>query len=66
MQCVKFLNEEEEPVIRSATTYVIEGNITEEELAAIKALLHQPGGFQRDRHGKAGDAGDGSLKSRQM
>ena len=28
VQCVKFLNEDEEPVIRSATTYVIEGNIT--------------------------------------
>ena len=26
VQCVKFLNEEEEPVIRSATTYVIEGD----------------------------------------
>ena len=27
-QCVKLLHEEEEPIIRSATTYVIEGNIT--------------------------------------
>ncbi len=35
-QCVKLLNEEEEPVIRTATTYVIEGDITEEELTAIK------------------------------
>ena len=35
-QCVKLLREEEEPVIRTATTYVIEGAITEEELDAIK------------------------------
>ena len=35
-QCVKLLNEEEEPVIRTATTYVIEGDITEEQLEAIK------------------------------
>ncbi len=35
-QCVKLLNENEEPVIRSATTYVISGNITDEEFAAIK------------------------------
>ena len=35
-QCVKLLNEEEEPVIRTATTYVIEGDITEEQLAAIR------------------------------
>ena len=27
VQCVKFLKEEEEPVIRSATTYVIEGEV---------------------------------------
>jgi len=36
VQCVKFLNEEEEPVIRSATTYVIEGEVSDEELEAIK------------------------------
>ncbi|MBQ9886584.1 MAG: phosphoribosylformylglycinamidine synthase [Lachnospiraceae bacterium] len=35
-QCVKLLNENEEPVIRSATTYVISGNISDDELAAIK------------------------------
>ncbi|MDO5538935.1 MAG: phosphoribosylformylglycinamidine synthase [Eubacteriales bacterium] len=35
-QCVKFLNEEENPVIRSATTYVIEGGISDEEFNAIK------------------------------
>ena len=36
VQCVKFLNEEEEPVIRSATTYVIEGEVSDEEFEAIK------------------------------
>ena len=36
VQCVKFLNEEEEPVIRSATTYVIEGEVSNEEFEAIK------------------------------
>ena len=35
-QCVKLLNENEEPIIRSATTYVIEGDITDEQFAAIK------------------------------
>ena len=41
-QCVKLLNENEEPVIRSATTYVIEGNITEEEFEAIKKYCINP------------------------
>jgi phosphoribosylformylglycinamidine synthase len=36
VQCVQFLKEDEQPIIRSATTYVIEGAITEEEFAAIK------------------------------
>ncbi len=35
-QCVKLLNEDEEPVIRSATTYVIEGTISDAELEAVK------------------------------
>ena len=32
----QLLNENEEPVIRTATTYVIEGDVTEEQLDAIK------------------------------
>ena len=36
VQCVQFLKEDEQPIIRSATTYVIEGNISDEELEAIK------------------------------
>lgn len=35
-QCVKLLNENEEPIIRSATTYVIEGEIDASQLSAIK------------------------------
>ena len=36
VQCVQFIKEDEMPVIRTATTYVIEGEVNEEELAAIK------------------------------
>ena len=35
-QCMKLLNENEEPIIRSATTYVIEGEVTDAQLEAIK------------------------------
>ncbi len=35
-QCVKLLDEEEDPIIRTATTYVLTGELTEEQLAAIK------------------------------
>ena len=41
-QCVKLLSEEEEPVIRSATTYVVSGSLTEEEKAAVKSLCINP------------------------
>ena len=41
-QCVKLLRETEEPVIRSATTYVISGTLTEEEAAAIKSFCINP------------------------
>ena len=41
-QCVKLLNENEEPVIRSATTYVIEGTLTEAEKEAIKEHCINP------------------------
>ena len=36
VQCVQFLDENAQPIIRSATTYVIEGTITDEEFDAIK------------------------------
>ena len=41
-QCVKLLNETEEPVIRTATTYVIEGEVTAEQLEAIKKHCINP------------------------
>ncbi len=41
-QCVKLLNEEEEPIIRSATTYVIEGEVTAEQVEAIKKHCINP------------------------
>ena len=41
-QCVKLLDENEEPIIRSATTYVIEGNISDEQFAAIKKHCINP------------------------
>jgi phosphoribosylformylglycinamidine synthase len=41
-QCVKLLNEEEEPVIRTATTYVISGGLTEAQLLAVKSHCINP------------------------
>ena len=41
-QCVKLLNEEEEPIIRSATTYVIEGEVSAEQVEAIKKHCINP------------------------
>src|SRR5699024_7808570 len=36
VQCLQFLKEDENPIIRSATTYVIEGDITDDQLEAVK------------------------------
>lgn len=36
VQCVQFLDENSQPIIRSATTYVIEGTVTDEEFEAVK------------------------------
>ena len=41
-QCVKLLNEKEEPVIRSATTYVLSGSITDEDFDRIRAYCINP------------------------
>ena len=41
-QCVKLLSEEENPVIRSATTYVISGSLAPEQVAAVKSLCINP------------------------
>ena len=41
-QCVKLLNENEEPVIKSATTYVLSGALNDEQVSAIKAFCINP------------------------
>ncbi len=41
-QCVKLLNENEEPIIRSATTYVIDGDLSPRQLEAIKKHCINP------------------------
>lgn len=42
VQCVKFLKEDEEPVIRTAVTYLITGDISDDEFAKIKAYCINP------------------------
>ncbi len=42
MQCVRLINENEEPVIQTATVYAFEGNITEDEIAKVKSLTINP------------------------
>ena len=41
-QCVKLLNENEEPVIRSATTYVLSGALNGEQVQSIKSFCINP------------------------
>lgn len=41
-QCVKLLKEDEEPVIKSATTYVVSGTLTAEQVQAIKGFCINP------------------------
>ncbi len=42
VQCVKFLKEDEEPIIRTATTYLITGDISDDAFAKIKAYCINP------------------------
>ncbi len=42
VQCVKFLKEDEEPIIKTAVTYMIEGTVSEEEFAQIKSYCINP------------------------
>lgn len=45
VQCIQFLKEDEQPIIKTATTYVVtgkDGEISEEEFAAIKAHCINP------------------------
>ena len=41
-QCVKLLNENEEPVIRTATTYVLTGELTDDQREAVKSFCINP------------------------
>ncbi len=41
-QCVRFLNENENPVIKTAVTYVIEGTVTDEQFESIKGFCINP------------------------
>jgi len=41
-QCMRFLKEDEEPIIKTAVTYAFEGSISEEEFAKIKAYCINP------------------------
>ena len=41
-QCVKLLSADENPVIRSATTYIVSGTLTKEEQEAVKSLCINP------------------------
>ena len=51
-QCVKLLNAEENPVIRSATTYVISGTLSEEQKEAVKSLCINPVDSRENNGGK--------------
>lgn len=42
VQCIQFLKEDENPVIRTAVTYMILGDITEEEFSRIRAYCINP------------------------
>ncbi|MBQ8823247.1 MAG: phosphoribosylformylglycinamidine synthase, partial [Lachnospiraceae bacterium] len=42
VQCVQFLKEDENPIIRTAVTYMLIGDITEEEMAKIKSYCINP------------------------
>lgn len=42
VQCIQFIKEDEQPVIKTAVTYVIEGQISDEEFESIKAHCINP------------------------
>ena len=51
-QCIRFIKEDESPVIRTATTYVIEGNISDEEFEAIRNHCINPVDSREAAEGK--------------
>jgi len=42
VQCIKFLNENEDPIIQTAVVYAVIGNITDDEFNRIKGYLINP------------------------
>uniref|UniRef100_UPI00405649B8 phosphoribosylformylglycinamidine synthase n=1 Tax=Acetatifactor sp. TaxID=1872090 RepID=UPI00405649B8 len=42
VQCVQFLNENENPIIKTAVTYLIQGNVSDEEFDKIKSYCINP------------------------
>ncbi len=42
VQCVRFLKEDEEPIIKTAVTYLVEGSVTDDEFEKIKAYCINP------------------------
>ena len=42
VQCIRFLKEDEQPIIRTATTYVIEGRVSDKEFEKIKSYCINP------------------------
>ena len=42
VQCVKFLKEDEEPVIKTAVTYLVTGNVSDDEFEKIKSYCINP------------------------
>ncbi len=42
VQCVKFLKEDEEPIIKTAVTYMVTGSVSDDEFEKIKAYCINP------------------------
>ena len=42
VQCIRFLNENEEVLIRTATVYVLEGSLSDEDMKAIEEYCYNP------------------------
>ena len=42
LQCIQFLKEDEQPIIKTAVTYVLEGIVSDEDLEKIKAYCINP------------------------
>ena len=53
VQCIRFLKEDEEPVVKTALVYVIQGKISNEELEKIKEYKI----IKRDKFCSTGDVG---------